>query len=211
MPTHLNQLTILLVGENLRQRENNICAFRQAGYRVLTAVGIREGFRQSRREQPDMIVCETRPQDLSGLELCKMIRADRYLRTTPFIFVGDSYDDSESIMRALDAGADDYLPAYFDEQYLIAKAAWMIERKCLNHTMRAFFEMTRSRQLRITNVVKETSCLMKEFDLELKNDNSADSEDQPYDIGINKRVDWGIGMIGAIANLLEEQAKAMDI
>ncbi len=211
MQFYRNQLTVLLAGDNLSEHEIKIFTLRQAGYNVLTAGGGREGFRQTRRERPDLIISEIDLPEISGLEFCKMIRADRYLRATPFIFVGDTHDRLGNMAEALDAGADDYLPDYFDSQYLAAKIAWLIDKKYSVETLKENYLTARSRQLRITNIVRETSVLMRDLDSELKTGHFDDGRPLREEISIGQRIGLGIGMIGAIANLLEEQAEAMDV
>lgn len=211
MQFYRNQLTVLLVGDNLSEHEIKIFTLRQAGYNVLTASGGREGFRQTRRERPDLIISEVDLPEISGLEFCKMIRADRYLRATPFIFVGDTHDRIGNMAEALEAGADDYLPDYFDSQYLTAKIAWLIDKKYSVENLKENYLTARSRQLRITNIVRETSVLMRDLDAELKTGHFDDGRPLREEISIGQRIGLGIGMIGAIANLLEEQAEAMDV
>jgi response regulator RpfG family c-di-GMP phosphodiesterase len=140
-----------------------------------------------------------------------MIRDDRYLRATPFILTGEIFDDRNTISEALEAGADDYLPAYFHAQYLVAKADWLIHRKYAHENMKEHYEVVRSRQSRIANVVKETSVLIRDLDLELKRGRLDMAETQEDRNNIDRRIGLGVGMIGAIADLLEEQVKAMNV
>ena len=205
-----NQLTVLLVGENLTEQDIKIFTLRKAGYCVVTASGGREAFRLTRRERPDLIISEIHLPELSGVEFCKMIRADRYLRATPFIFVGEIEDDIGGMAEALEAGADDYLPDYCDSHYLAAKIAWLVDKKYSLENLKEQYMTARSRQLRITNVVKETSVLMRGLDTELKKAGFGTDMQEESEISIDQRIDLGIGMIGAIANLLEEHAEAMD-
>jgi DNA-binding response OmpR family regulator len=198
-----------LVGENSNDLNAGICALQEAGYTVFTADNGFEAFRLIRREYPDLILSKVMLSDLSGWELCKMVRADRYMRTTPFALLGDADEDIEDIKKGLDAGADDYLPAFFDSQYLVAKIEWLIEKRSSIQNLKEFVRTVHSRQIRITKVVKETSGLMKELDSELRSDYFVEAAKTPYELEIDKRVDLGIGMIGAIANLLEEENKAM--
>jgi CheY-like chemotaxis protein len=212
MQSYKNQLTVLLVGDNLADQEIKIFTLRRAGYNVVTACGGNEGFRQTRRKRPDLIICEMDLPGLTGVEFCKMVRADRYLRTTPFIFVGESDDSNiERMDEALAAGADDYLPEYFDSQYLAAKVAWLIDKKYSVQNIKEQYMTERSRQVRITNVLKETSVLMRDLDTELKTDGLRKKHRAAEEISIDQRIDLGIGLIGAIANLLEEQAEAMNM
>jgi DNA-binding response OmpR family regulator len=211
MPTSQTKSSILLVGESLKDQELQTAIFRDAGFNVQLAETVREAFYRARREQPDIMVSEFDLPGQSGLDLCRMVRDDKYLRSMPFVFVGESYLCNSKISDALTAGADDYIPAHFDPQYLLAKIKWLIEKNSVSQHMKDYYDTVRTRHLRITNVVKETSVLMRELDLEYKNDDVPSEPTSQFTVGIDERIDLGIGMIGAIADLVEEQTKALDV
>ena len=210
MSTTQTKSTVLLVGESLKEQELQKATFSRADFLVMVADNMREAFCLARRHQPDVIVSEFDLPGISGLELCRMVREDIHLRSTSFIFVGESYLCNAKISEALTAGADDYIPAHFDTQYLLAKIKWLIDKGSSSKNLKDYFEMVRSRHLRITSVVKETSVLMRELDSEYKNDEVSSVKDVQFPMGINERIDLGIGMIGAIADLVEEQTKVWD-
>lgn len=199
------------MGENLKERELQSAAFSQADLVVVTAENVREGFYLARRERPDIVVSEFDLPAVSGLELCRMIREDRYLRTTPFVFVGESYMCNAKISDALTAGADDYIPVHFDPQYLLAKIKWLIDKRSTSQHLKDYYETVRTRHLRITSVVKATSVLMRKLDSEYRNDDVPNEEKPQFNGSIDERIDLGIGMIEAIADLVEEQTKVFDV
>jgi DNA-binding response OmpR family regulator len=202
--------TVLLVGESLREQELQKATFSRARLSVLIADNVREAFCLARRHHPDVIVSEFDLPGISGLELCRMIREDIHLRAMPFIFVGESYLCNAKISEALTTGADDYIPSHFDPQYLLAKIKWLIDKGSTSRNLKDYYETVRTRHLRITSVVKETSVLMRELDSEYKNEDLSGDTGSEFQMGINERIDLGIGMIGAIADLVEEQTRAWD-
>ena len=210
MLTSQNKPNILLVGSTLKNQELETSIFSRADLQVTMAETVREGFSLARRQTPEVIICEFDLPGESGLQLCHMIREDRYLRATPFVFVGESRLSNPKISEALAAGADDYIPAHFDPQYLLAKIKWLIDKKSANQHLNDYYEAVRTRHLRITSVVKETSVLMRELDHEYNSDEVPVETGSKFNVGIDERIDLGIGMIGAIADLVEEQTKALD-
>lgn len=201
------QTKILLVGENFNQLESTTSALVGAGYDVLPVVGGREGFRLARRAAPDLIVCEIDLPDISGVELCRMIRADRNLGATPFVFVSETHQSGDTVVEACRAGADDFMTEFVSPQPLAAKIAWLIERKNSEESLRGYYQMLRDRQIQMTSVIKGVSDLFADLDFELK----TESAEEIYDRQLDRKVDLGMSMVGALANLLNEQVKALNV
>ncbi len=68
------------------------------------------------RDEYDVILLDILLPDADGVELCRRLRQ---WHSCPIIFFS-SMDDSETIIRALDAGGDDFLPKPFDNNVLLA-------------------------------------------------------------------------------------------
>jgi len=207
MQSFQNQIKILLIGDNFSSLEGTTSALLKAGYDVLPTIGGREGFRMARRETPDLIISEIDLQDVSGLELCRMVRADRHLSAIPFVFVSETHQDGAVVIEACRAGADDFLTEFSNPHQLAAKIAWLIERKSSEESLRDYYQILRDRQLQMTSIIKGVSELFTDLDFELKTESSEE-------IGANRldrRVDLGMSMVGALANLLNEQVKALNM
>src|SRR6266850_3130944 len=69
--------TILVVNDQPDQLELMSTLLRHAGYRVLNAFDGREGFEIARRERPDMVISDVLMPCANGIELCRLLRADR--------------------------------------------------------------------------------------------------------------------------------------
>lgn len=78
------------------------------------------------RVQPfDLVVLDRRLPDGDGITLISRL-AD--LRPRPGLLMLTAFDDPREIARALDAGADDYLPKPFEPVELVARARAVIRR-----------------------------------------------------------------------------------
>lgn len=132
---------ILLIG-NKSNGLTDVCPMLQkVGYDVLTANDGDEGFCLARRERPDLIVCEIALPNISGIELCYMVRADKYLESTPLILVGEPENQNgDGYLEGVRAGADDFFEAGCHSPFLTAKAARLIEFR------RAEIELCQRRQ-----------------------------------------------------------------
>lgn len=124
-----NQNSILVVNDDDDTLEMTATLLRRVGYSVLTAANGREGFQLAQSARPSLVVSDVSMPHVDGVELCRMIRADEELRTTPVMLVSALRKDALSVVEGLDAGADDYLEAPYDPMLLIAKVARLLERR----------------------------------------------------------------------------------
>ncbi|MBT9582493.1 response regulator [bacterium] len=58
--------------------------------------------------QPDLVVLDVELPNMSGIELCRAVRLDDRFCRIPVMFLS-SYADSRTVLKAFEAGADDYL------------------------------------------------------------------------------------------------------
>lgn len=83
-------------------------ALTRQGYDVSIADSGQAGLEQARRCQPALIVCDWVMPGMSGLEVCRQVKADPSLATTFFIML-TSRGSVEDRIEGLDTGADDFL------------------------------------------------------------------------------------------------------
>lgn len=72
---------------------------------------------KARDFQPDLFILDIMMPELSGLQLCRMIRADTALKNTPIIFL-TARGDTEDRIKGLETGADDYISKPFSSKEL---------------------------------------------------------------------------------------------
>ena len=73
-----------------------------------------------RRERPDLIILDVMLPDSDGLEICKAVRANPELATTPVIFLTARATETDRIV-GLELGANDYIVKPFFIRELIAR------------------------------------------------------------------------------------------
>ncbi len=94
------------------------------GYDVRTANHPEEGLHVFREWPPDLVVTDLMMPSLSGVEVCRAIRA---AAPTP-ILVLSVRDQERTKVEALDAGADDYVTKPFGIQELLARVRAHLRR-----------------------------------------------------------------------------------
>ena len=94
------------------------------GYDVRTANDPREGLQVFSDWPPDLVITDLMMPDMSGVEVCRAIRA----RSATPILVLSVRDHERSKVEALDAGADDYVTKPFSIQELLARVRAHLRR-----------------------------------------------------------------------------------
>jgi PAS domain S-box-containing protein len=91
----------------------------KAGFEVREAATGAQALAEAAR-LPDVIVLDINLPDISGLEVCRRIKADPALRSTPVLHLTAAFGSSEDRAQALDAGADAYLTQPVEPIVLVA-------------------------------------------------------------------------------------------
>jgi PAS domain S-box-containing protein len=133
---HQNDKTILIVNDSPDQLEMMQFMFQQAGYHVLTASSGNRAFEIVRQSELDLVLSDVMMPDGNGIELCRSIRADEKFATLPILLVSALRKDVQSVVEALEVGADDYIEIPVDPLHLITRAARLLERKSAEDVLR---------------------------------------------------------------------------
>ncbi|MGQ9867162.1 MAG: hybrid sensor histidine kinase/response regulator [Pseudanabaenaceae cyanobacterium] len=120
-------IQILAIDDDADLREQTAEILRDAGYRVATAKGGREGLAVAHQNPPDLILCDVSMPDLSGYEVLNTLRQEEAFRLTPFIFL-TSRTDWESLRQGMTGGANDYLLKPFRVEELLSAVQAQLER-----------------------------------------------------------------------------------
>ena len=117
-------MKILVVDDDLELSSLIGYALRQAGYMVIEAgdgVAALEAFE---RESPALVILDVNLPRLSGLEVCRRIRA---ASRTPIMMLTVKSAEEDQV-QALDLGADDYLTKPFSPRTLLARVRALLRR-----------------------------------------------------------------------------------
>lgn len=78
------------------------------GYEVVVANDGEQGLAQARQLRPGLVICDWNMPGMTGLEVCRQVKATPHLSTTIFILL-TARTSLEDRVEGLDAGADDFL------------------------------------------------------------------------------------------------------
>ncbi|GIL33958.1 DNA-binding response regulator [Phycicoccus sp. DTK01] len=115
---------MLVIEDDPSIRSSLVRSLGDRGHAVSSARAGLDGLQQALADDPDVVLLDLGLPDLDGHSLLTMLRA---VRQTPVIVV-TARDDDPSVVRALDAGADDYVVKPFGMDQLEARMRAVLRR-----------------------------------------------------------------------------------
>jgi DNA-binding response OmpR family regulator len=123
--------TLLIVDDSPTQLLMLKNLLEKNGFRVERAVDGEDALSCARKSKPDLIISDIFMPKMNGYELCQALKQDSRLRSIPVILL-TTMSASESIVEALNSGADYFVPKPYDEKYLISKIKFILATMALN-------------------------------------------------------------------------------
>jgi two-component system cell cycle response regulator len=131
---------LLVVDDDPINRRLLASYLERLGHTVVTAVDGARGWRQLHTGDPfDVVLLDVLMPELDGYEVLGLIRGDPALRHLPVIMIS-AVEETDSIARCIELGADDYLPKPFSPVLLRARINAGIARKRLYDLEREYLE-----------------------------------------------------------------------
>jgi len=140
--------------------------FEFEGYQVITARDGVEGLQRALEESPDLVVLDVMMPRMSGLEVCKQLRAKR--GSIPIIMLTARGQEVDKVV-GLELGADDYVTKPFSIRELLARVKAVLRRTSVlpkEQDRRSFGEVEVDlRKCRVLRSGKSIDISSKEFEL----------------------------------------------
>jgi len=108
--------SILLVDDSGLFRDIGQKVQERLAYRVVTASSGGEALTVARRESPDLIFLDAEMADMTGVDVCRVLKADSRFARTPVLIASN---DSKSEPDGRRAGADGWLIKPLEEEMLL--------------------------------------------------------------------------------------------
>jgi len=116
--------TILVVDDEPTLRETLAEALDADGFRVVTAADGREALLRFREHRPDLIVLDLMLPELSGVEVCRIVRQESGV---PILMLTAKSSEIDKVL-GLELGADDYVTKPFSLRELSARIRALLRR-----------------------------------------------------------------------------------
>jgi two-component system KDP operon response regulator KdpE len=120
---------ILLIEDEPQMRRFLRVTLHTHGYRLIEASTGQEGLMQATTRNPDVVLLDLGLPDIDGIEVTKKFRE---WSEVPIIVIS-AREQEEDKIKALDAGADDYLTKPFGAGELLARIRVALRHKTLLH------------------------------------------------------------------------------
>src|SRR5215475_8446921 len=101
---------------------------RQAGFTTAQASTGAEALARARSLHPRVIILDLNLPDVSGMDVCRLLRADPDTRDTPILML-TARGAEEDRVQGFEVGADDYLPKPFSVRELVLRVDAVSRRR----------------------------------------------------------------------------------
>ena len=157
-PTQASQETpiVFVVDDDVSVRESLELLIRFAGWQPETFASAREFLARPRARTPSCLVLDVSLPDIGGLDLQKLV-ADR--TDMPVIFI-TGYGDIPMTVRAMKAGAVEFLTKPFDDEVLLGAIRQSLERSRAALGSEAEIQALRDRYSSLTPREREVMALV---------------------------------------------------
>ncbi|NNF89971.1 MAG: phosphate regulon transcriptional regulator PhoB [Boseongicola sp.] len=119
--------SVLVVEDEPAQREVLVYNLRAEGYEVVQAADGDDGLVLVEEMSPDLIILDWMLPGVSGIEVCRRLKASPKSRAIPVILLTARGDEADRV-RGLETGADDYVVKPYSINELMARARTQLRR-----------------------------------------------------------------------------------
>lgn len=100
---------------------------RAKGFHVETLNDATASISSARNFRPDLIILDIMMPDLSGVQICRILRADSQLKSVPIVFLTARAEQQDRI-EGFESGGDDYIAKPFSPKELTLRVESILRR-----------------------------------------------------------------------------------
>lgn len=147
---------VLVVDDNENNRDMLSRRLQRHGMNVETAVDGRQALEIVRNRSFDLVLLDIMMPELDGYSVLQQMKADPQTRHIPVIMIS-ALDELDSVIRCIEAGAEDYLPKPFNPTLLRARISACLEKKSLRDAEQRHLQTIELTQRRLGEELAEAA------------------------------------------------------
>lgn len=125
--------TILIVDDEPSNIYTLLNILRRHPYNLLSALSAKDALAQmARYPNIDLVILDVMMPEMSGIELCRMLREQHSILSLPILFA-TAKDRSQDVVLGFAAGANDYVTKPFEGETLLARIQTLLAMKLSFH------------------------------------------------------------------------------
>lgn len=145
---------ILVVDDNTENRETLRRRLEKQGHQASEAANGAEALEAISQTSFDLVLLDVMMPVMGGYEALQKMKSSPTHRHIPVIMIS-ALDEIESVVRCLEAGAEDYLPKPFNPTILRARIGASLEKKKLRDQEQAYLEQIEATRSRLEEELHE--------------------------------------------------------
>jgi serine phosphatase RsbU (regulator of sigma subunit) len=145
---------LLVVDDNEMNRDMLSRRLRKQGHQVEMAEDGKHALEMVRSEPFDLVLLDIMMPEMDGFEVLETLKADPALRHIPVIMISAS-EETASVVRCIELGAEDYLPKPFNPVILRARVDASLEKKRLRDREQLYAK-SMERELEIGRTIQQS-------------------------------------------------------
>lgn len=151
---------VLVVDDVEENRDVLTRRLRLEGLDVATAADGRAALDLARAGAYDLILLDILMPELDGYATLRALKADAGLRHVPVIMIS-ALDELSSVVRCVEAGAEDYLPKPFEPTLLRARIGACLEKKQLRDAEQEHVRVIEQTQARLSAELEQAAAYVR--------------------------------------------------
>jgi signal transduction histidine kinase len=145
---------LLVVDDDAANREVLCRRLERQGHDVRTAPSGLDALRAMRETAFDLVLLDIMMPEMDGYEVLRQIKADERLQHIPVIMIS-ALNELQSVVRCIEAGAEDYLTKPFNPTLLKARIGSCLEKKRCRDREAALFEQLQNNYERLQELERQ--------------------------------------------------------
>jgi putative two-component system response regulator len=139
----------ILIADDIPANRHILSQFlEEMGYSVIQASDGREALDRVMREKPDIVLLDIAMPEMDGIEVCRVIKSNPLTKIIPVVII-TAHGDDEHHLKALDAGADDFLTKPYNIHFLKARLKSLLALKLMNDASLGYQETLKRMNLEL--------------------------------------------------------------